>query len=156
MDKYFIVKKHSQLYIDFSNYLKDSKKVNDAFKVIAKKYGIEAKEYYPTENLGIVCTKSDYEKFKSQLKKDSGFFKVNSIINKDWKENTWDVEYWHKPNPARYLSKFLYGKHKTRLFFIDDILYGSIESTEDISAENWMQELKASEFHKAIEEYEER
>lgn len=38
------------------------------------------------------------------------------------------------------------------VFAIGDILYGSIEANESFNTENWMQEIKASEFYKVIEE----
>lgn len=114
MDKYFIVKNGSRLYEDYFKYLKDSKKVNDAFKSLVHKFDIETKEYFPCQNLGIVATKNDREKFGEQLKKDGEFFKVNSKINKEWKDNTYDVKIWNRPRPGMYLERWISGNVRTR------------------------------------------
>lgn len=155
MDKYFIVKQDSQLYVDYFTYIEDKKKINKLFKQLAEKHGIETKEYYPSKNLGIVGTKNDLIKFANQLKKDSTFFKLKSEINKEWSEFTKEIKNWNKPSPGWYLQKSLLGRYNTRLFSIDGILYCSIEADAEFETEAWMQEMKASEFFKTIEDYEE-
>jgi hypothetical protein len=155
MDKYFVVNPECALCKDYFAYRDDVEKINEAFKSIASKYGIETHSYYPSKILGIAGTKNDLIKFKNKLKKDSEFFKLKSEINKEWGELTKDISIWRKPNPSRYLSKWIMSKHNTRLFAIDGVLYGSIETEESFETEEWMQEMKASEFFKIIEDYKE-
>lgn len=47
------------------------------------------------------------------------------------------------------------GKYSTRCFMIGDVLYGSAENVE-VKLLDFMTEIKASEFYKAIEEEENR
>ena len=153
MEKYFVVKEGSNLYKEYFKYVNDAEKVRQAFRDIAEKHKIETHEFYPYKNLGIAPTSADKEAFKTQFKKNSNFFKLNSEINKEWSEMTKDVESWHKPTPTWYLSDIPH-KSRTRLFDIGNVLYGSIDSASVFNTEEWMQEMKASEFFKIIEDYE--
>ena len=59
-----------------------------------------------------------------------------------------------KPDYFCYGMRFC-GKYSTRCFMIGDVLYGSAENVE-VKLLDFMTEIKASEFYKAIEEEESR
>lgn len=161
MEKFFIVTEASQLHKEYFEYKENRKTVHDFVNEFTNKYGIESAEYYPSnECLMIVPTKADIKKFGNMLKKEvsNGLrpFKVNSSINKDWvnllKERGLTIK--HRPMLGLYFVE-IYGKHSSRLFDINGILYCSFENSYDkLDTPEGFTEIKASEFYKIIEEYE--
>lgn len=156
-DKYFRIKKDCPLYIDYFAHEADRKKIANAFIEVRKKYGIESHEFYPSKKcFQIVPTSNDSKKFSDSLKKTSyGEFKKNSEISKAWIDLAKDIEHMEKPRLIFYFD--LLGRHwKERLFDIDGVLYCSIESDREVSTPDFAEEMKASEFYKIVEDYEER
>lgn len=156
---YFIVKEDSKLYQDYFKHLEDREKVRNVFLSIKEKYGIETSGFYPNKDkFRIMATKGDLSRFASRLKKtEPGVFKKNSPMHKEWVANVADIEHIEKPRLVFYINIPSY-KWSEMLFSISDTLYGMIESDiefgEDFVVPDFLQTMKASEFHKAIEEAE--
>jgi hypothetical protein len=108
----------------------------------------------------IVPSKEDLQKFAGQFKADDydGLkeFKKNSATYKAWKQFC-EEEKLETPNSPWLFHYFdVYGKVKQKLFDIDGILYCYFSSDEyDFKNPNGFQEIKASEYHRAIEDYNE-
>lgn len=156
-DKYFRIKEGCLLYEDYFAHKADRKKIASAFTEVREKYGIETQEFYLSKKyFRIVPTNNDNKKFADCLKKTSyGEFKKNSEISKAWIELVKDIEYMEKPRLIFYFDSL--GHHwKERLFDIDGVLYCSIEGDGEVSAPDFAEEMKASEFYKIVEDYEER
>ena len=72
MEKYFEVKKDSDFYKKYFDFVNMSDKVNELFKKFAKDNGIETKKYCQnTERLVIVPTQEDRIKFKGMFVQNS-------------------------------------------------------------------------------------
>ena len=157
MGKYFVVNEDSVLYADYFAWKNNRSKISDAFKKVCDKFGIETTEFYlDQKRLHIHPLESDFEKFKDMMKKDSwGEFKKNSEPSKMWVELVKDIEHFGKPRLLLYFRS-LGSRWKERLFDIDGKLYGSIESNQDVNMPDFVTEIKASEFYKIIEDYEEK
>lgn len=159
MEKYYIVTPDSPIHKEYMDYKAMSEKVNTAFVEFAKEQGIETHEYYQSaQSLHICPTDGDSDKFGKYFKKDTpGLFKKNSLPAKTWVKKCQELglKSPHKPHLAFYLNVF--GRARSRLFMINDILYASYETECDFKdpAGAGLNEIKASEFFKVVEEYEE-
>lgn len=157
MEKYFIVTPDSLIYKGYLDYKAMSERVNIAFKEFAKEQGFETHEYYQSAKYLQICpTERDTEKFGKYFKKDTpGLFKKNSLIAKAWidKCQVLELESPYKPNLGFELG--IYGRSRSRLFMIKDILYASLMADCSFDNPKGFEEIKASEFFKIIEEYEE-
>ena len=105
-------------------------------------------------------SENDLMKFASQLRKDTysdglRLFKKNSEVGKKWMALASEVKPQRKPRLWMYYH-FLMGKMKTRLFRIDGTISCSIENDGQYEKPDEFREIKASEFFKVIEDYEER
>lgn len=137
------------------------KKVDDAFREFAKEHGIETSRYYQfTSQLRIVPTMKDIHKFREQLKIDNETFKKNSAISKEWVElcKANGLETPRKPTwELRDLITTCILSFRSSLFSLNDEVYGTFEADVNFNLpDEHFVELKASEFHKIIEEYEEK
>ena len=157
MNKYFVVNEDSELYADYFAWKDDKSKISDAFKKVCDKFGIETTQFYLNQNrLHIHPTENDDLKFEKMMKKTGwGEFKVNSEPSKMWVALVKDIKHFRKPQLLFYFHSLGYS-WRERLFDIDGKLYGSIESNMDIQMPDFVTEIKASEFYKIIEDYEER
>lgn len=157
MEKYYIVTPDSSIFKGYMDYKEMSEKVNCAFEEFAKEYGFETHEYYQSaHNLHICPTDTDTEKFGKCFKKDTpGLFKKNTPIAKAWvkKCQTLDLKSPYKPNLGFELR--VYGRSRSRLFMSKGTLYASLEAGCDFKDPVGFKVMKASEFFKVIEEYEE-
>lgn len=157
MEKYYIVTPSSSIHKRYLDYKDLSKKVNTAFVEFAKEQGFETHEYYQLVNDLYICpTEGDVNKFGKYFKKDTpGLFKKNSPLAKAWvnKCQVLGLKSPHKPNLAFEFSVF--GRTSSRLFMIDDVLYASLRADCDFKSLDGLAEIKASEFFKIIEDYEE-
>lgn len=164
MERFFEVTK-SKLGKEYVEHKENSRLVHEAFKEFCGEYGIGAKEYVPcTERLMLVPTVEDKEKFKSSLcktVKENGVvsFRTSSKINKAWVEKVKDIKLT-STSMLIFGNFCILGRHLTRLFKIDDKVYFSV-SGDDYDIKNLkvlegMNEMKASEFFKIIEDYEEK
>lgn len=162
MEKYFEVKKDSDFYKKYFDYIDMSDKVNKLFEQFAKDNDIETEEYYQnTERLSIIPTQADRIKFKGMFVQNSDTdFKKTAPICKSWvnlcKENNLT-----SPRKPKLLwdSSCKLGSYSTssRLFHIGEKVYGSIDNRcdTDIELTDEFIEMKASEFWKIIEDEEE-
>ena len=161
MEKFFIVTEESRLNNEYWEYQKNIKDVNEHVKKFMELHEIEAQEYYASQDkFYIVPTSKDLEKFNKNLSKplenELRAFKGNSLIAKEWKRylESNNVTILYKPYVGTYFRGF--GRHKYRLFHIDDILYCTYECDYDFSSPSGFAEIKASEFYKAVEEHNEK
>lgn len=165
MEKYFIIK--SQSIIDeWNRYNEELDNQINTFKEFKAEHGIEAHEFYLTDTfLEIVPTQNDFKKFKPQFTKTpSKFglykFKNTSEIGKLWKitGKSKQIKSCHKPILMWSLKGAnLGGRSSQNMFEIDGILYGHLELDYDYTLEDGqVEEMKASEYYRIIEEYNEK
>lgn len=157
MEKFFTIKKDSAFYEAYVQYEKDVKANAEAFKKFSEEHGIEATLYVPGDSfVMIIPTQNDLKNFEGMfIAKEFGDglrkFKKNCKITKDWVEVAKTIP---KPNKPDYFSYMRFnGRFSSRCFMIGDVLYGSAES-KTVELLDFMEEIKASEFYKAIEDSE--
>ena len=160
MKSYFILK-NKTLIEKLKEYESMKNKVNETFAEFSKEYGIETTGYYQTTTeLKIVPTVKDCQKFRDQLKADCETFKKKSVMNKAWVKlcEIRELRTPHKPvfELASLIDNGIY-RFKSSLFSLGNDVYGSFEADIcfNLPSEDF-EELKASEFYKAIEEYEQK
>ena len=157
MEKYFRIPKEHRIYGMYVEFKEMSKRINEAFVEFSKEQGITTNEYYQTTDRLYICpTDEDTEKFGKYFKKDSpGEFKKNSAPSKAWvgKCRELGLKMMYKPHLAWEFDVF--GPTKQRIFMIEDILYASLMADCDFPVPKGLEEIKASEFFKVIEDYEE-
>ncbi len=157
MDKYFKVNEGCQLYTDYFSHKEDEKKIKEAFKAVCETFGIETKEFFMIQNrFCIVPTENDFKKFASVMKKSSyGEFKKTSAVNRMWVELVNDIQHFNKPRLYNYIHFHSY-KWSENLFDIDGVLYGCLKNVDEVNLPDFVVEIKASEFYKIVEDYQER
>jgi len=157
MERFYIVTSDSSIHKDYLDYREMSEKVNGAFVEFAKEQGIETHEYYQSAQYLHICpTDGDTVNFGKYFKKDvPGLFKKNSPLAKAWvnKCQALGLKSPYKPNLGFEFRVF--GRTSSRLFMINDVLYASFRADCDFKNLAGLKELKASEFFKVIEVYEE-
>ncbi|BCK01637.1 hypothetical protein [Anaerocolumna chitinilytica] len=157
MEKFFTIKKESELYKDYFQYLDDYKRNAEIFNEFADKHNIEASRFIPYKKyLLIVPTERDKDKFREDFTQEYGDgglrqFKVRSEVGKAWTATMSDIRPAHKPTYFGLVH--VYGHFTERLFNIGDVLYGSISANGSFELHSCMEEIKASEFYKIIEDY---
>lgn len=140
-------------------YEKQCELFNDVVGKMAEEFGIEANQYYiELREYTIVPTDNDCEKFRAMLKKGTGTFKQNSIVSKRFKQLLAEYEITNvsKPMLWDFLNVHSY-KMRSSYHKIDGVYYGhcGIENGAMKDTEGF-EEIKASEFHKLIEDYNEK
>ena len=167
MEKYYIVPEGTKLYEDFRAYELSEQQVNDCYKKWADQLGIEATSFVPRENsIGIVPTDADLNKFGDQLKKSGNkvrTFKKASEANKLWlkmvKESGLAIK--SKPFLPGYFN-YQFGKSWSNIFRVNDeagTVYCHYETEYEgttLKPYDELLEIKGSEYHRAIEEHNER
>jgi len=159
MEKCFIVTDQSELHKDYYDYKENSKIIDGFVKDLMDKYNVDTKWYYADKfGFAIEPTEKDTEMFNKMLKLplENGvrFFKKSSKLHKEWMNilESNKLKILHKPRVGSYFDN-LYGKFKTRLFNIDDILYCSVDSNgDDLKCPEGMIRIKTSEFYKIVED----
>lgn len=157
MEKYYIVTPDSSVHKAYISYKEVSEKVNYAFKEFAKEFGFETNEYYQSvQYLNICPTDRDTEKFGKYFKKDSpGLFKMNTPPAKAWVSKCQSLELESPSKPHLGFEFRIYGRSRSRLFMLNGTMYASFGADCDFKDPVGFTEIKASEFFKVIEEYEE-
>lgn len=152
-DLYFRVKPGSALHKDYFKGLEGTNVAIKVFSQMREKYGIETKNVYLLKNrFRISPTQTDYDKFKDQMvKSELGKFRQGSAINKEWVDALKDVERMGRPQLFYYFD-LLGHSWKERLFHKGEEIYGSVSSDGEVSKPEFIEEMKASEFYKIIEE----
>jgi hypothetical protein len=157
MEKFYIVTPDSSVHKDYLDYREMSERVNGAFVEFAKEQGFETHEYYQSAQFLHICpTDGDTQKFGKYFKKDTpGLFKKNSPLAKAWFDKCQILELRSPRKPHLGFEFRVYGRTSSRLFMINNVLYASFRADCDFKNLAGLKELKASEFFKVIEEYEE-
>lgn len=157
MEKYYIVMPGSPIYKEYMDYKVMSEKVNTAFVEFAKEQGFETHEYYQSAQRLYICpTEGDVDKIGKYFKKDTpGLFKKNSPPAKAWvnKCQVFGLKSPSKPNLA--FEFRIFGRTSSRLFMVGDALYASFRADCNFENPDGFEEIKASDFFKVIEDYEE-
>lgn len=162
MEKFYIVK-DEKLINDYKEWEIDDLKIQEAFVQLKKEFEIESNEYYAnSERLVFKLKDSDYKKFKKDLMANSTErFKIKSPQNKRWLELMKEkgIKGLRKPFIKDYLhTGCIGGKMWSNLFEIESVLYGYFETEfeKKISPPEGFIEIKASQYYKIIEDYEEK
>lgn len=159
MEKFYIVNPDSNLGKAYLAYKTDSDLFYNTFLDFAKENGIKTTGVYlTTERLWIKPTIEDELKFDSEfIKYESGKFKKTSSLCKKWIAFCEEkgIKNVSKPNPIFFFRKdYLFDFHcRTRLFDLDNVIYCSFESEDNFSAPEGVNEIKASEFYKIMEQH---
>lgn len=157
VERFFVVNSNSAFYEAYKAYKTNRKAVNDRAKEFFKNAGIEAHEYFCTnQQMQIVPTETDSKKFGSQLCvgcNEYGLrrFKKRSEVNQMWVSYISDMEIMDRPILFIYLKELHGG---ARLFFDGDTLYCSGEMEEDAEVSDSVTEIRGSEFLAVIEKME--
>lgn len=158
MEKFFRVKHGSKVDTTMRAEKTERKKFFEFYEKFREKHGIQAKEVYIANNLGIGATVEDIEKFGSQLKMDKQWFRKNSHINKEYQEGL--KEHGIKIDLARGVGAWGYGvmamgRHTTTKMYDEenDTYYYAYDGNEDDLQfhEDDFEEIKGSEWY-AIKE----
>jgi len=166
MEKFYIVDKSCPLYADYTGYQECIKKTAAFGKEFLKRHEINdcPFAFFPDE-LTAALNSDDKKKFLSQLKvcpevldgkRDFWTFKKRSEIGRAWiKEYKDSGIAWHKkPFVMLYFSGSIYHS-RSAVFFLGKTLYCRFEADCEFKPVDGMQEIKASEFFKITEKYEE-
>ena len=161
MTKYFIITEKTRLNKEYYAYKENNERVHLIARLFMETHGIKAKEYArSTERFFINPEQEDMERFEKMFKKEKSMglyeFKKTSEIGKDWIQTLKEAKLtvYHKPMIAFEFSKFAGGRYTNRLFDIDGVVYLSFDCGYEVDTPEGFQEIKASEFHKVIEDYE--
>jgi len=164
MEIFLKSKKGKKLYELFQELKKERENVTNGYKEFSEKHGIESGKYIPSKRLGIVPTDNDKVKFDKMLNKpEMGVcrFKKTSKINKDWVEfgklrkHNFYSEHEFELNIG---SLFNVQSHllSRQGFLYNDCFYLKLKGKYgfEIKESEEYEEIKGSEFYKAIEEAE--
>ena len=162
-EKFFIVTEKSKLYDDYFEYRKNQKQLHKIMHDFTKKYNLPNLAAADGDTYSIIADKDS--PFKSQLKKyptwtKSGElydFKKSSFIGKAWHKtlNTAGFKFIREPLILLYFNN-MQGKWGWETFEDGEKLYLKIETEFEQSSPNGMNEIKGSEYYKAVEEYDAR
>lgn len=156
MERFYIVTPESELYDEYEKYWSDANTMNEIVKEFMPEHHIETTSYYADgDSLWIVPTKSDDEKFKTQLIKNSDSnglrkFKANSKIGKAWVARLNGFRPKRKPFVQFYFTARSGGGY--RVFKHNGMLYCSYSCDSDFLNPEGFTEIKGSEFYKIMEE----
>lgn len=157
MERYFIVTEQSRLHKSWFAYKENREQLRKFVKDFKVANGIEADGYYAdNHNFYIVPTEQDKATFGSALCSpvNDGLrkFKKSTKIGKAWLKALEDADFKiiGKPMVILYF-KGLQGRHRSRIFDQDGVLYCSLDPAEGDTPEGFV-EMKASEFFKVVED----
>lgn len=176
MERFFRVEVGSPVDSAYHEWEVETSKIRIAIQAFFRDKGIESPKYrygktgtfgthakQGDENsiyLGITPTKNDLKNFGSQIcKKENSYeiryFKKNSVLRKEFAKIAIDNTLCklEKPCPGGWEGFYNHtGPSKNRLFYYNDILYGSIEANE-VGKPNveGIIEMPGSEFYKILE-----
>ncbi|OUS73001.1 hypothetical protein B1748_23620 [Paenibacillus sp. MY03] len=157
MEKYYEVTSAHQMHTDYYKWLENRKATWELVRTFFEEQGIAARDYAAENDaLHIVPTDADAEKFGDSLKNifSDGLwkFKGNSKIHRAWKKFLKERKFTiaGKPAPIFYFRAGG-GRYRSRLFDQNGKLYCSFDPAPETAPEGFI-EMKASEFHKIIEQ----
>lgn len=156
----FKVKRDSDFYAKYFDAKEEKVKLKDLAVPFFEKHGIDGR-FYMNKSLAVKIPKEQREKFETHLRKNpdrQGFywFKKNSPIEKEWEETVAvhidfnrleKVDLW-------WLAYILCGK--SSLWDMDGEIYGYLEDSyeKDIKLDDFMEQIKLSEYYAVVERYE--
>lgn len=168
MEKFFQIKDDCKLYNDYFAFIKMKTEMNNLFDEFTKIHQLSGQKFViSTNRLIMELNEQEQQTYANDLIKNQNYkihniyaFKKNAKLCKKWiqlceKENIKFI--LSKPMIGFYLNKNLF-PFGQRLFHIGTNLYGSLDNKKDSDFEldDFLIELKASEFYKIIENFEER
>lgn len=154
MEKYYLVSPESKIYKEYMEYEKFVDTISKVFSDFADQNGIKATSFYTRTNiLHIVPTVEDIEHFEDSMSKtELGRFKRKAELSRKWvaKCKELGLVEIHKP-----FIPFLFNaiaQSSWRLFRVKNDVYCTYSSTSNFEAPKDFKEIKASEFHKIMED----
>lgn len=157
MEKYYEVTEAHSLHGDYFKWRENEKETREVVEEFFKAHEIEAVEYaVDNRSIFIVPTEADIEKFGNTLSPNQGQglykFKGNSKVHNAWikflKFKAFSII--DRPRTIFYI-RANGGRYRSRLFDQNGKLYTSFDPAPETTPEGFI-EMKASEFHKIIEE----
>ena len=160
MERAFIIKNQEFIDQDKKHDLMEEK-WHDAIMAIYKEMGLKKSRYYTSsDRLRIPFENREERKpFKPFLMAgDDSAFKKSSIWNKRLNELLKEkgYEFTRAPNAAWDNGMHFNGRFSYRHFCIDEVYYGYINARHDFELAESLEEIKMSEYHKIIEDYNEK
>lgn len=156
----FKVKHDSDFYTKYFDAKEEKAKFKKLVAPFFEKYGIDGR-FYMAKSLAVKIPKEQREKIETHLRKNPDrqglyWFKKKSPIQKEWEEMVTEhidfkrleqVDLW-------WLSYVLYGKYS--MWDMDGEIYGYLEDgyQKDIKLDDFMEQIKISEYYAAIERFE--
>ena len=157
----FRVKRDSEFYKQYFEAKAEREKLKGLAFPFFKKHGIDGR-FYQTKTLGVKIPREQRDKFEGQIRKNPDrlgfyFFKVKSPIEKEWEESVTNhidfkrleqVDFW-------WLYHITQGSYN--LWDAGGEIYGFLDNKQegDFKPENFMEEIKLSEYYAVIERVEE-
>ena len=165
MEKHFIVKDEG-IINEWKEYLRLCDVERELFRLIKEEVGFEANRFFLDESdIFIVPEGSDNEKFNGMFTKvyyNDGLKKFNSrsSVAKAWKAMAKKNGFKTPRRPVLswcLMGKNLIGKSSQTLYEVDGVLYARFELDRDYQIDDGqVEEIKASEFYKIAEDYNEK
>lgn len=158
MERYFEVSPTHKYYKAYFDYRKDRQGMKELFNEFSELFGIKATYFIPLrDEIGILPTDEDLQCFEKYLKVCNGkegirFFRKNTIYTKHWQAEIKERDLKGLSKPMFFYFIRELHKESSRAFDIDGKLYGSIDSPDDYTLPEGFIEMKASQFHKIIED----
>lgn len=154
MQKFFIIKDENYIEKLKKAYIFD-KKFIEILKQMAVEFDLKIDEYYVNyERFSPVLNNIDEIKKCRELGYLTGKdkFKKNSIPNKRFLELLSGTEIHPSPSLAFNFDFRVYGKYSSSQFMFKDIAYGMYDAEQDFKLPDKLEEIKASEYYKILEE----
>jgi len=165
MEKFFIATEKSNFYKDYFAYNDNRKQLRKLMCGFAKSNNLPNLASADENTYSIIVKKGESNPFENQLKKGGVWtkkgelhdFKKNSPIGKAWciflKTNGF------KPVGRPYIFFYftnISGRCGMETFYNDKTLYLKINTEQEPNTPNGMNEIKGSEYYKAIEDWEDK
>lgn len=162
-EKFFIVTEESPHRQEYFDYRQNRKEVKAFVSEFLKAHGIETTRYCPMDKkFFIIPTEKDRQSFKLQLcalSDNYGLvqFKMNSAIGKAWIQELTETGLKILREPfVPFFFQNICGKSSYRIFSIDNTVYVYFSTSDKINTPVGFREIKGSEYHKVIEDWEEK
>ena len=167
MEKFFQIKEDCKLYQDYFAFIEMKAKMNNLFDTFTKTHQLSGQKFILNPNrLIIELNEQEQQTYANDLITNQNYkihniytFKKNAKLCKEWVKRCKDlaIQEQTKPMIGFYFNANLYS-FRQRLFHIGTNLYGSLDNKKDsdFALDDFAIELKASEFYKIIEDFEEK
>lgn len=153
MEYFFKLETGCSADVKYREHKENENKFFDTMRVFFEDQGIDEQEYYVTTDCLRIANVSEEtkEKFKGQINKD-GSFRKNSKVGKAFSKEIAEKEI----KCVRILNPWDLGiqgwKFKWRLFDVDNVIYVSIETEDDLKEiPQGFVKIRGSEFYEVLE-----